>query len=421
MGYLSAKEAAKLIKSNDRIYLHAVACTPNHIIDAIVERAPELRNVEFCHIHTLGGAPYADPIYKESFKVNSFFIGGNVRHTIKNGNGSYTPVFLSELPMLFRSGLVPLDVVLIQVSQPDEHGYCSLGTSVEATPAAISAAKLVIAQVNSYMPRTFGDASIHISMIDVMVEHNTPLLTQYSSEINDAEDKIGDIIANMIEDGSTLQMGIGSIPEAVLRKLNNHKYLGLHTEMCSDGVIDLIESGAIDCSRQVTTNRKAMSTFFVGTERIYNYLNNNPFFEVRECSHTNNPTVICQNPSVVAINSAIEIDVTGQICADSIGSRMYSGVGGQVDFMRGAAMSKGGKAIIAMSSTTAKGANKIVPFLKNGAGVVTSRAHAQYIVTEYGVADLRGKSIDQRVKALSEIAHPSFREEIIRDYYNTTR
>lgn len=421
MNYTTAQQAAKLIKSGDRIYLHAVACTPNHIIDAIVDRASELRNVEFCHIHTLGKAPYADPKYKESFFVNSFFTGGNVRHTIREGNGTYTPVFLSELPMLFDSGLVPLDVALIQVSTPDENGYCSLGPSVVAAAAAIRSAKLVIAQVNNFMPRTFGDAVLHISKIDVLVEYNTPLLTEYSSDIGEVENKIGHYIAEMIEDGSTLQMGIGSIPEAVLQKLKNHRQLGLHTEMFADGVIDLIEAGALDCSMQSTSNGKAISTFLIGTERLYKYVDNNPFFELRECSYTNDPFVIRQNPKMIAINSAVEIDVTGQICADSIGADIYSGVGGQVDFMRGATMSKGGKAIIAMSATTKKGGNKIVPFLKQGAGVVTSRAHTQYIVTEYGVADLRGKSIVERVHALANIAHPNFREDILREYFDATR
>lgn len=421
MNYTTAQEAAKLIKSGDRIYVHAVACTPNHLIDAIVERAPELRKVEFCHIHTLGKAPYADPKYRESFFVNSFFTGGNVRHTIKEGNGTYTPIFLGSLPEAFDSGLVHLDVILIQVSPPDEHGFCSLGSSVEATPAAIRSSKIVIAQVNKYIPRTFGDAALHVSKIDVLVEHHTPLLTEYSDSYDDIEDKIGGYIAELIEDGSTLQMGIGSIPEAVLQKLRNHKHLGLHTEMFADGVIDLIEAGALDCSKQVSSNNKAVTTFFVGTERIYKYLDNNPFFEMKECSYTNDPFIIRQNPKTIAINSAVEIDLTGQICADSIGPNIYSGVGGQVDFMRGATRSKGGKAIIAMSATTKKGGNKIVPFLKNGAGVVTSRAHAQFIVTEYGVADLRAKSIVDRVHALANIAHPDFREDILREYFDATR
>lgn len=421
MNYTTAQEAAKLIKSGDRVYVHAVACTPNHIIDAIVERSSELRNVEFCHIHTLGKAPYADPKYKESFFVNSFFTGGNVRHTIREGNGTYTPVFLSELPMLFDSGLVPLDVALIQVSPPDENGFCTLGTSVVAAQAAIRTAKIVIAQVNKFMPRTFGDALVHISKINTLVQHDTPLLTEYSSDFSEVEDKIGQYIASMIEDGSTLQMGIGSIPDAVLQKLKGHKNLGLHTEMFADGVVDLIEAGALNCSQQTTSNGKAISTFFIGTERLYNYVDNNPFFELRECSYTNDPFVIRQNPKMIAINSAVEIDVTGQICADSIGANIYSGVGGQVDFMRGATLSKGGKAIIALSATTKKGGNKIVPFLKQGAGVVTSRAHAQYIVTEYGVADLRGKSIIDRVHALANIAHPDFREDILREYFDNTR
>ena len=420
MKYFSVEEAAGRVKSGDRIYVHAVACTPNYLIDAIVARKDELRNVEFCHIHTLGHAPYADPSLRESFFVNSFFVGGNVRHTVKAGNGTYTPVFLSELPVLFRSNYVKLDVVLIQVSPPDEQGYCSLGASVEGVKGAMDSAKLVIAQVNSFMPRTFGDAMIHISTIDMLVEHNTPLLTEYNTNVSDVEEQIGHYIAGLVEDGSTLQLGIGSIPEAILKKLKSHQNLGLHTEMFSDGIIDLVESGVLNCSQQVTSS-KAVATFFVGTQRLYEYMNNNDFFELRESNYTNDPFVIRQNPKVLAVNSAIEIDLTGQVCADSIGAHLYSGVGGQVDFMRGASLSKGGKAIIAMSSTTNKGVNKIVPFLKPGAGVVTTRSHVEYVVTEYGVANLKGLSVKDRVKALVNLAHPDFRESISREYYDATK
>ncbi|MHC5354952.1 acetyl-CoA hydrolase/transferase family protein [Myroides sp. LJL115] len=420
MVYLNAQQAASQIKSGDRIYLHGIACTPNHLIDAIVDRAEELTDVEFCHIHTLGPATYADLKYKDSFRVNSFFTGGNVRHTIKQGNGSYTPVFLSEVPTLFDNEILDLDVVLIQVSSVDEHGFVSLGSTVEGTLAAIRNAKLVIAQINSFMPRTFGDASIHISQIDTAVCFDTPIIEDYGSGIaSEQDEKIGNYIAQMIEDGSTLQMGIGSIPEIVLQKLRNHKDLGLHTEMFSDGVIDLIEAGALTGANKNIDKYKAVGTFAVGSKRLYDFIDNNPLFLFRECSYTNDVSIIRQNPKVIAINSAVEIDVTGQICADSIGSKIYSGVGGQVDFVRGASLSKGGKAIIALSSTTKKGENKIVPFLKQGAGVVTTRAHAQYVVTEYGVADLRGKTIRQRVEALASIAHPNFREEILKTYFDS--
>lgn len=421
MKYVSASEAAKVVKSGDRIYVHAAAATPNVLTKAISDRADELRGVEFCHIHTEGAAPYADPALAESFHVNSFFIGKNVRHTIAAGNGSYTPVFLSEVPNLFRKGAVTLDVVLIQVSPPDEHGFCSLGVSVEATVAAMECAKVVIAQINSFMPRTFGDSVLHISKIDMAVEHNCPLYASKPTVITDTEAKIGGFVAELIEDESTLQMGIGNIPNAVLAQLTNHKDLGLHTEMFSDGVIDLIESGVINCSKKAVTKGRALATFLIGSERLYKFVDNNPFIVLKESNYVNDTSVIRQNPKVVAINSALEVDLTGQVCADSLGTKMYSGVGGQMDFVRGASLSKGGKAIIALSSVSNRGDNRIVPFLKQGAGVVTTRAHAQYIVTEYGVADLYGKTLKQRVEAMASIAHPNFREEVLRTYYNSIK
>lgn len=421
MRYVSAAEAAKVVKSGDRIYVHAAAATPNILTKAISDRAEELRNVEFCHIHTEGAAPYADPALAGSFHVNSFFIGKNVRHTIAAGNGSYTPVFLSEVPNLFRKGAVKVNVVLIQVSPPDEHGFCSLGTSVEATVAAMECAQITIAQINNFMPRTFGDSVLHISKIDMAVEHHCPIYAQKQVEISATEAKIGDYVANLIEDESTLQMGIGSIPNGVLSRLQNHKNLGLHTEMFSDGVIDLIESGVINCSKKTIAKGRALATFLIGSERLYKFVDNNPFIVMKESSYVNDTSIIRQNPKVVAINSALEVDLTGQICADSLGVHMYSGVGGQMDFVRGASLSKGGKAIIALSSTSNKGHNRIVPFLKQGAGVVTTRAHAQYIVTEYGVADLYGKTLKQRTEALVGIAHPDFREEILKTYHDSIK
>ncbi|WP_010251228.1 acetyl-CoA hydrolase/transferase family protein [Myroides injenensis] len=421
MRYVTAEEAAKVVQSGDRIYVHAAAATPNILTKAISDRAEELRGVEFCHIHTEGAAPYANPALSESFHVNSFFIGANVRHTISAGNGSYTPVFLSEVPNLFRKGALNVDVVLIQVSPPDEHGFCSLGVSVEATVAAMESAKYVIAQVNKHMPRTFGDSILHVSKIDMAVEHHTPIYASKLAPITDTENLIGNYVAELIEDESTLQMGIGSIPNAVLSKLTSHKDLGLHTEMFSDGVIDLIENGVINCSKKAVTKGRALATFLIGSERLYKFVDNNPFIVLKESSYVNDTSVIRQNPKVVAINSALEVDLTGQVCADSLGSKMYSGVGGQMDFVRGASLSKGGKAIIALASTSNKGHNRIVPFLKQGAGVVTTRAHAQYIVTEYGVADLYGKSLKQRVQALVNIAHPNFREEILKTYHDSIK
>lgn len=412
------EEAVKAIKSNDRVYIQAAAAAPQSLVIAMSARHEELRNVEVCHLHTEGPAPYADPKYKDSFHVNSFFIGGNVRHTLKAGNGSYTPVFLSELPLLFKRNIIDLDVALIQVSPPDKHGYCSLGVTVAATLAAIENASLVIAQINPNMPRTHGDGIIHHSELDIFVEVDDSLPDHPPVKPTDAEEKIGNFVAELIEDRSTLQMGIGSIPNAVLSKLGNHKDLGLHTEMFSDGVIDLILNDVINNNYKGINPGRAMATFLIGSKRLYDYVDDNPFVEMREADFVNNVGIIMQNPRMVAINSAIEIDVTGQVCADSIGSKMYSGVGGQMDFIRGASLSEGGKAIIALPSTTGRGVNRIVPFLKPGAGVVTTRAHVHYVVTEYGTANLYGKTIKQRVNALAEIAHPNFREQIVRDYFD---
>ena len=416
----TAQEAVKHVKSNDRIYVHAAAATPNLLTKALTERASELRNVELCHIHTEGNAEYANVKYRDSFHVNSFFIGANVRHTIAAGNGSYTPVFLSEVPLLFSKGILKLDVVFIQVSPPDAHGYCSLGVSVEATKSAIMNAKLVIAQINKFMPRTFGDASIHSSLIDYAVEHHVPLHESIPGEINETENKIGDYVASLIDDRSCLQMGIGSIPNAVLSKLKNHKDLGIHTEMFSDGVIDLVESGVITGKYKGLYKNRMLGTFLTGSQRLYDFVNDNPFLVMMESSFVNDTANIRQNDRMIAINSAIEVDLTGQVCADSFGSKMYSGVGGQMDFIRGASLSKEGKAIIALPSVTAKGVNKIVPMLNQGAGVVTTRAHVQYIVTEYGIADLYGKTLKQRAKAMIDIAHPDFREQIEKEYHILT-
>jgi acyl-CoA hydrolase len=415
--YVTAQEAVKIVKSGDRVYVQAAAATPIVLTKALTERASELLNVEICHLHTEGEAPYANPELKESFHVNSFFIGSNVRHTIQAGNGSYTPVFLSELPLLFRKNVLPLDVVFIQVSPPDIHGYCSLGVSVEASIAAIENTKVVIAQVNRNMPRTFGDGILHIKEIDYLVEVDVPIHAHDVAPFTVEEEKIGKYIASLIEDKSTLQMGIGSIPNAALSQLGNHKDLGLHTEMFSDGVIDLIEKNVINCNYKGTFRGRALATFLMGSKRLYDFVNDNPFIEMKESSIVNDSARIRKNPRMVAINSAIEVDLTGQVCADSIGRRMYSGVGGQMDFIRGASLSEGGKAIIALPSITKRGESRIVPFLKRGAGVVTTRSHVQYIITENGIADLYGKSLKQRLNELVKIAHPMHQEAIERAFF----
>ena len=415
---VSAEEAVKIIKSNSRVYIQAAAAAPQVLINAMSARHEELRNVEVCQLHTEGEAPYANPELRESFHVNSFFIGANVRHTLKAGNGSYTPVFLSEVPLLFKRNIIDLDVVLIHVSVPDKHGYCSLGVSVEATLAAIDNAKYVIAQVNKQMPRTHGDGIIHISEIDLFVECDEVLPFHTMPEPTQIENSISDYVASLIEDRSTLQMGIGTIPNAVLSRLTNHKDLGLHTEMFSDGVIDLILKDVINGNYKGVNQGRALATFLMGSRRLYDYVDDNPFIEMRESDYTNDVSMIMKNPKMVSINSAIEVDVTGQVCADSIGTRLYSGVGGQMDFIRGASLSEGGKAIIALPSITKKGISRIVPSLKPGAGVVTTRAHVHYIITEYGIANLYGKTIKERVKALVNIAHPDHREAIDKEYFN---
>ena len=414
---VSAQEAVKVIKSNDRIYIQAAAAAPQILINAMTERASELKNVEVCHLHIEGKTPYANPDLRDSFHVNSFFVGHNVRHTLTEGNGSYTPVFLSELPLLFKRNILPLDVAFIHVSVPDKHGYCSLGVSIEATLAAIENAKTVIAQVNPQMPRTHGDGIIHHTEIDLFVACDETIPTHDLPESTEVENKIGDYVASLIEDRSTLQMGVGVIPNAVLSRLTNHKDLGLHTEMFSDGAIDLILKDVINGNYKGVTPGRALATFIMGSKRLYDYVDDNPFIELRTSDYVNDINIIKQNPKMVAINSAIEVDVTGQVCADSMGSKIYSGVGGQMDFIRGASLSDGGKAIIALPSITKKGISRIVPSLKPGAGVVTTRAHVHYIITEYGIANLYGKTIKDRVKALVNIAHPNHRESIEKAYF----
>lgn len=410
---VAPEEAIKIVKSNDRVYIHTAAAVPQDLINALTARHEELRAVEIIHLHIEGEAPYADEKYRDSFHVNSLFVGPNLRNaTQKQGNASYVPMFLSEVPLMFRRKVMKIDVALISVSPPDRHGYCSLGVSVEATKAAIDSAKYVIAQVNSQMPRSHGDGVIHISKLDSFVEVDTPLPAHGKAVPTEVETQIGKYIAEMIEDGSTLQMGIGAIPDAVLTQLIHHRDLGIHSEMISDGVVDLIERGVINGKFKKTHPGKVTCGFALGSKKLYDFIDDNPMFFLADAEWVNDVTNIRQNPKVVAINSAIEVDITGQVCADSIGTKMYSGVGGQMDYIRGAALSEGGKPIIALPSQTHKGISRIVPTLQEGAGVVTTRAHVHYVVTEWGVANLFGKNIHQRIKALINIAHPNHRKQL---------
>jgi 4-hydroxybutyrate CoA-transferase len=416
MKYCSAEEAVKVVKSGDRVYIHSVSMAPQQLIDALTNRHEELRDVEMVHLHIEGRTPYSDPKYAQSFHVNSLFIGANVRHTIAAGNGSYTPVFLSEIPNLFRQNILPIDVALMQVSPPDQHGYCSLGTSVDSSLAAAQSAKHVIALVNPQVPRTHGDGMIHLSKFHSLVQVDTPLPAVSLPEPTAIEMAIGKNVASLIENGSCLQMGIGAIPNAALSQMHHLKDLGIHTEMFSDGILDLVEQGIINGSKKRVHPGKIVTGFVMGSQRLYDFIDDNPLVNMLDIGYVNDTATIRKNDKAVSINSAVEIDLTGQVCADSIGTRLYSGVGGQMDFMRGAMLSKGGKPIIALPSVTRKGESRIVPFLKIGAGVVTTRAQVHYIVTEYGIADLYGKTIKQRAIALTAIAHPDHRENIFRQF-----
>lgn len=411
--YISAAEAVKAVKSGDRVFLHGSAATPVHLIKALQHRYQELENVELVSITTLGDVNFNDEKYRNSFFFNSLFVSANSRAVANNQFGDYVPVFLSEIPILFNENYLPIDVAIIQVSVPDKHGYCSLGTSVDIARAAIENAKYVIAQVNPFMPRTHGDGFIHINKINALVWQKAELPeVDYATKASEVVMQIGKNVASLIEDGSTLQLGIGSIPDQVLKNLVNHKNLGLHTEMLSDGVIPLIESGVIDNSMKKLNRGKTVTSFMVGTRKLYDFVDDNTSVRVMNINYVNDTSVIRQNPKVIAINSAIEIDLTGQVCADSIGTYQFSGIGGQMDFIRGASLSQGGKPIIALPSTTNKGISRIVPFLKEGAGVVTTRGHVQWVVTEYGIVNLYGKSLKQRGRALIEIAHPDHREAL---------
>ncbi|HET9555347.1 MAG TPA: acetyl-CoA hydrolase/transferase C-terminal domain-containing protein [Anaeromyxobacteraceae bacterium] len=409
---VTAEEAVAVIKSGDRVFIHSVAAAPQRLIAAMTARAPELRVVEVVSLHTEGAAPYAAPELGKSFRVNALFVGANVRAAVDEGRGDYLPVFLSEVPKLFRAGILPLDVALIQVSPPDRHGFCSLGVSVDVTRAAVQVAKIVIAQVNPHMPRTHGDGIIHEDDVDYFVPVDDPLPELPKTPLNDAEKAIGRHCAELIDDGDCLQLGIGAIPQATLAALGDHQRLGIHTEMLSDGVVDLVERGVVTGEAKRVHPGKIVAGFALGTRRLYDFLDDNPQVAMLDIAYTNDTAVIRRNPKVTAINSAIEVDLTGQVCADSIGDRHYSGVGGQMDFIRGAALSEGGKPIIALPSVTSRGEPRIVSYLKPGAGVVTTRAHVHFVVTEHGIADLWGKNLRQRAAALIAIAHPSHRDAL---------
>lgn len=409
--YVSAEEAVSLIKSGDRIFSHGSACTPNLLIDELAKQASRLKKVEFVSITQQGNVEIAKPQYKDSFYVNSLFVSTPVRDAVNSDRGDFVPIFLSEIPLLFKNGILPLDVAIVTISPPDNHGYCTLGTSVDVARSAVDHAKIIIAQVNPRMPRTHGDGMIHISKIDKLVWHEEELLTvDYGAKVTDCELLIGKNVAELIDDRSTLQMGIGTIPDAVLKCLHNHKDLGVHTEMISDGIVDLVAKDIVNNKYKGTHLNRTITSFAFGTRKLYDYINDNPSFAFMDVEHVNYPINIMKNKKMVAINSAIEIDLTGQVCADSIGTFQFSGIGGQMDFMRGAALSEGGKPIIAISSRTKKGVPRIVPFLKPGAGVVTTRGHIHWVVTEFGATNLYGKSLKQRAKALIEISHPDDKE-----------
>ena len=412
---VSASEAVQVIESGNRVYIHGMAAAPQALINAMTARAGELRDVEIIHMHTEGGAPYAAPEYSSSFRVHALFVGANIREAVAEGRADYIPVFLSQVPSLFLDGTLPLDVALIQVSPPDRHGFCSLGVSVEAARAALVSAKHVIAQVNRYMPRSHGDGLVHVDDLNALCEGHAELPELRSGTPSDVEIRIGELCAELVEDGATLQVGIGGIPNAVLAALYGHRDLGVHSEMFSDGMLELVERGVVTGRHKVIHPGKLVCSFVMGSRALYEFVDDNPQVAMLDVGYVNSPRVICRNPKVTAINSAIEIDLTGQVCADSIGPRIYSGVGGQMDFMRGAAASEGGKSIIALASTTRRGEPRIVNLLKEGAGVVTTRADVHFVVTEYGIANLHGRSLRDRARLMIELAHPSHRDQLRRD------
>jgi 4-hydroxybutyrate CoA-transferase len=413
MNLVSADEAVAGIPSGGQIYVQAASAVPSLLLDELVRRAPQLRDVKVVHLHVEGPAPHLAPEMAPHFRHRALFIGRNARAAVNEGRAEYVPVFLHDVPDLFRSGHMPLDAVLVNVSPPDAHGFCSLGTSVEGTLAAVRSGATVIAQINRSMPRTLGDSFLHVNDIGPAVEVDVPLYEHAEPEPGPVEKAVGEFVADLVPDGATIQMGIGGIPAAVARALHGKRDLGIHTEMFTDTVVDLVESGVVTGSRKEVNRGKIVATFMMGTKRLYDFVHDNAMVEMRPADYTNDTAVIRRFSRMVAINSAIAVDLTGQVCADSIGWRLYSGVGGQMDFIRGAALSPEGRAIIALPSTAARGtASRIVPFLPEGAGVVTTRAHVRTVVTEWGVAELYGRSVRERARALIDIAHPDFRDEL---------
>lgn len=409
----SADDALQCVKSGMRVYIQPGCAEPETLVEALMRRGPHVYDVEIVHMMTMGCAPYVAPEMAGHFRHNAMFIGANVRDAINDGRADYTPIYLGEIEELFESGVMPIDVALLELSPPDAHGFCSFGLGVDTTLTAAKCARYVVAQINNQMPRTYGDSFIHVSDLDAIVESSRPLCEMKKPKITQVHVDIGKHVAGLIEDGAVIQTGIGAIPDSVLAFLKDRKDLGVHSELVSDGVIPLIEAGVINGARKNFKPRKIIVGFILGTKQIFEFVDNNPMFEFHPTAYTNHPASIARNDNMVAINSALQIDLTGQVCSDSIGNQFYSGIGGQVDFLRGASYSKGGKPIIAISSTAKDGAiSRIVPMLSPGAGVVTSRGLVRYVVTEFGVAYLHGKSIRERAKALIEIAHPKFRDEL---------
>jgi acyl-CoA hydrolase len=410
---MTAERAVEVVRSGDRVWVHEGCATPEILVHALLERAPVLRDVEIMHMLTFGPADYTRPEYEGHFRHSGLFLGPNTRGAVAEGRADYTPIFLSEIEELFRSNKIPLDVAFIQTGPPDDHGFLSLGTSVDCTLTAAQCARRVVVEVNRQMPRSMGDTFLHVSKVSAIVETDRPLLELPMEQATPLEERIAANVASLIPDGAVLQTGIGAVPDAVLRYLRDRKALAVHGEMCSDGVIDLIEAGVLTGERKNIHRRKIVVGFVLGTKRLFTFLHENPIFELHPTYYTNDPYIIASNDRMIAINSAIQVDLTGQVCADSFGTRPYSGFGGQVDFIRGAARSKGGKPIIALPSTAKNGTvSRIVPVLEPGAGVVTTRADVHYVVTEHGIADLHGKNIRQRTEALIAIADPKFHNEL---------
>jgi 4-hydroxybutyrate CoA-transferase len=413
---VTAEQALGVVKSGQRVYIHQGCAEPEALVKALIARAPELRDVEVIHLATYGNADYTRPEYEGHFRHNAFFIGPNVRRAVQEGRADYTPIFLSEIEELFRSGAMPLDVALISCTPPDHYGYMSLGPGVDVTLTAAQFARHLVVEINDQMPRTMGDTYLHVSRANALVETSHPLPQFPRCEVTDLHRAIAGRVAELIPDGATLQTGIGGIPDAVLGSLRNHRDLGVHTEMFSDGLIDLIQAGVVNNEKKGIHPHKVISGFVLGSKVLFDFIDNNPIFEFHPTAYTNDPFVIAQNARMVAINSAIEVDLTGQVCADSIGTVPYSGIGGQVDFIRGAARSRGGVPIIALPSTARQGTiSRLVVRLKPGAGAVTSRGDVHYVVTEFGAANLHGKNIRQRAEALVAIAHPDFRRALLEE------